>query len=230
MMNGNWNGLIQYYQKRLGDFKGDLYLHNAYNLANVNHDHEVVALTRKKYDFHFMLGRELDVKGIISHFDWLPFYRDIKLREWQEKQVIFWEPYVNLAEKNNLLLIMENVFATRPEIVKPVIDRIGSDRYKFLLDIGHAHIVSEVPLEEWLTAFGKDLVYMHVHNNYRSYDQHGSVLKGSVNFDYVFTLLDKLELDPIMSTEIFNDKIGLLESLDYLENKMKQSRMYVNNS
>jgi hypothetical protein len=38
-------------------------------------------------------------------------------------------------------------------------------------------------------------------------------------------VLDKLEIAPILSTEVF-EKGALLESLDYLEEKMKNSSAY----
>jgi sugar phosphate isomerase/epimerase len=66
---------------------------------------------------------------------------------------------------------------------------------------------------------------MHVHNNYRTHDQHNSVLKGTVNFDHTFRVFDKLGIAPILSTEVF-EKNALLESLDYLEEKMKSSSAY----
>ncbi len=225
-MEGDWGKLLNHYQHRLEHFTGELSLHNAFaDLVNASRDLEVVALTRRKYDHQFMIAKELGAKIIISHFHWLPFYRDVYLRKWQDEQIHFWEPYVDRAEKENILLVMENVYETCPEILKPVVDGINSTQFKFIFDIGHAHLFSEVPLEDWLLAFRKDLVYMHVHNNYKNYDQHNSVLEGTINFDYFFDKLDSFNMHPILSTEVFEKK-ALIESLDYLERKMRVSKSY----
>jgi len=65
---------------------------------------------------------------------------------------------------------------------------------------------------------------MHIHNNYKDYDSHSSVLKGTINFDYLFKVLDRLDIAPTLTTEIYGD--GLMESIDYLEKKIKTSRAY----
>jgi sugar phosphate isomerase/epimerase len=226
VMDGDWRKRLEEYKRMLRDFRGGLSIHNAFmNTVNVSGDPEFVKLTRKRYDFHFFIAGELGAKIVVSHFHWLPFHRDRALTQWQEEQTRFWEHYVEVAEKQDLLLVVENVFEPRPEILKPIFDKLSSKRFKFIFDIGHANVVSEVPIEDWLMAFGKDLVYMHVHNNYRTHDQHNSVLKGSINYDWTFKVFDRLGIAPILSTEVF-EKNGLLESLDYLQEKMRNSTAY----
>jgi sugar phosphate isomerase/epimerase len=226
VMDGDWRRRLAEYQRLLSGFQGGLSIHNAFmNTVNTSGDPEFVKLTRKRYDFHFHIAAELGAKIVISHFHWLPFHRDSALRQWQEEQARFWEHYLDIAEKQDLLLVAENIYEPRPEILKPIFDRLSSERFKFIFDIGHANIVSEVPIEDWLMAFGKELAYMHAHNNYRTHDQHNSVLKGTANFDHVFKVFDKLGIAPILSTEVF-EKSALLESLDYLEGKMRNSSAY----
>jgi sugar phosphate isomerase/epimerase len=225
VMRGNWKKRLDEYKRLLRDFQGDLSIHNAFfNLVNVARDPDVLELTRKKYDFHFMIAKELGCKIIVSHFAWHPFIRDIWLYQWQEAQVKFWEHYVNIAEKEDFLLVCENILEPRPEILKPIIDKLDSPRFKFIFDVGHANIISEVPIEDWIMTFGRDLVYMHVSNNYRNYDAHDSVLKGTVNYDYVFKELDRVGIAPIITTEIYGE--ALLESIDYLEAKIKTTDVY----
>ncbi len=226
VMDGDWRKRLAEYKRILSDFRGGLSIHNAFmNTVNTSGDPEFVKLTKKRYDFHFHIAAELGAKIIVSHFHWLPFHRDSALLQWQEQQAKFWEHYVNIAEKEDLLLVNENIYEPRPEILKPIFDRLNSRRFKFIFDIGHANLVSEVPIEDWLMAFGKDLAYMHAHNNYRTHDQHNSVLKGTANFDQLFRVFDKLDMAPILSTEVF-EKSALLESLDYLEEKIRNSSAY----
>ena len=174
-----------------------------------------------------MIAKELDCKFIISHFTWNPFIMGKWLPLWQEGEVRFWDHYVNIAEKEGFVIVGENTGETRPEIIKPTIDKINSDNFKFNLDVGHAHLFSEVPIENWLTTFGSDLVYMHVNNNYKDYDSHSSVLRGTINFDDLFNALDRAGISPTITTEIYED--GLLESLDYLQEKIRASSAYQQN-
>jgi len=227
LMRGNWRARLDEYKALLQDFQGDLSIHNAFLwIDHLGLDAEISELTKKRYDFVFMIAKELGCKVIVSHFEWNTFITGAWLTRWQEGEVKFWEHYVNLAEKEGFVLVGENTAETRPEIIKPIIDKINSDRFKFILDVGHAHLHSQVPIEDWLTTFGRDLVYMHAHNNYKDYDSHSSVLKGTANFDYLFKVLDRLDIAPTITTEIYGD--GLPESLDYLEKKIKTSKAYQN--
>ncbi len=225
LMQGNWQKRLDQYKELLQDFQGDLSIHNAFMwIDHLGLDPEISALTKKRYDFIFMIAKELGCKVIVSHFEWNTFITGEWLTRWREGEVKFWDHYVNIAEKEGFVLVCENTAETRPEIVKPIIDKINSDKFKFILDTGHANLFSEVPMEDWLTTFGDDLVYMHVHNNYKDYDSHSSVLKGTINFDYMFRVMDKLNIAPAITTEIYGDE--LLESIDYLQEKIQTSHAY----
>ncbi|MDM8518813.1 sugar phosphate isomerase/epimerase [Anaerolineales bacterium HSG6] len=222
---GDWHSRLDEYKKLLQDFQGDLSIHNAFlSIDHLGLDPKVFEWTRKRYDFIFMIAKELGCKVIVSHFTWNPFATDEWLHRWQEGEIKFWDHYVNIAEKEGFVLVGENTAEPRPEIIKPIIDTLNSDKFKFVLDVGHTNLHSQVPLETWLTTFDRDLVYMHVHNNYKNYDTHSSVFKGTINFDNLFTILDKLDIAPSITTEIYEN--GLLESLDYLQEKIKTSQTY----
>ena len=225
VVRGNWQARLDEYKTLLRDFRGDLSTHNAFSGFNhASSDPEIVELTKRKYEFIFMIAKELGCKIIVSHFMWHPFHTDVWLYQWQEAQVKFWDPYVNIAEKEDFLLVGENTAETRPEIIKPIIDEMGSERFKFIMDVGHANLSSEVPIEDWITTFGGDLAYMHVHNNYGNYDAHNSVLKGTVNFYYMFKVLDRVGTAQIITTELSGE--ALHESIAYLAEKIRASPVY----
>ncbi len=225
LINGDWQSRLEQYKVLLQDFEGELSIHNAYLwIDHLGLDSEIFELTKKRYDFIFMIAKELDCKVIVSHFEWNPFITGEYLPRWQAGEVKFWDHYVNIAAKEGFVLVGENTAEPRPEITKPIIDKINSDHFKFILDVGHVNLHSQVPLEDWLTTFGHDLVYMHVHNNYKDHDSHSSVLKGTINFDYLFKVLDRIDLAPTITTEIYGD--DLLESIDYLQEKIKSSQAY----
>ena len=210
---------MEHYQRRLENFPGDLAMHNVFDEIMTNcSDEKILAVIRERFDHVFMIARELNVKTIVSHFNWRAFYDGPWLSDWQDKQVRFWERYVDLAEKHDLLLVMENTTEIRPDILKGVIDKMDSKRYRIVMDVGHANIFSTVPVNNWPAVFGEDLVYMHVHNNDGTYDAHNSVLNGTVNYDSLLDCIDDLGIKPVLSTEI-TDMEPLLESVDYLQNR-----------
>ena len=139
-----------------------------------------------------MIAKGLGCKYIISHFNWHPFFMDHYLYKWQQVEAKFWYEYANRAEKEGFVIVAENTSETHPEILKPIFDMVDSPAFKLNLDVSHVHLYSEVPIEDWIMAFGKDLVYLHVNNNYRNIDAHDSILKGSINYDHVFNVLNKV--------------------------------------
>ncbi len=223
---GDWQPRLDEYKRLLQDFQGDLSIHNAFFSGNdhLGLDPKVFELTRKRYDFIFMIAKELGCKIIVSHFTWHPFATDVWLHRWQEAEIKFWDHYVNIAEKEGFVLVGENTSETHPDLIKPIIDKIDSDHFKFILDVGHAHLHSNVSIAEWINTFGSDLVYMHVHNNYKDYDSHNSVLKGTINFDGLFKALDDTGIAPTITTEIYRD--DLLESINYLQEKIENTAVY----
>jgi len=225
LMWGDWSARLDEYKRLLADFSGQLSIHNAfYSLDHFGLDPRVLELTKEKYDFIFMIARELDCKHIISHFVWNPFITGDWLPLWQAGEVAFWEPYVNRAEKEGIVLLGENTGEPRPEYIKAIVDKIGSEHFKFNLDVGHAHLFSECPLTDWITVFGGDLAYMHLHNNDGEMDQHNPLHEGTIDFEALFAQLEKTGIAPILTTEIYGP--GLLESLDYLQQKISASQVY----
>ncbi len=226
LMWGDYRPRLEEYQKLLEDFHGGRAIHNAYHsIDHTGRDPEVLKLTKKRYDYIFMIAKELECKYIISHFVWNRSITDIYLTKWQQAEARFWYEYANRAEKEGFVIVGENTNQTRPEILKPIFDMVDSSSFKLNLDIPHAHLHSEVPIEDWIMAFGEDLVYTHVNNNYRNYDAHDSILKGSINYDYIFRVLDRVEIAPIITTEIYGVE-NLLESLNFLEEKIRTTPVY----
>lgn len=226
LMWGDYKPRLEEYQRLLDGFQGGRAIHNAYlSIDHVGNDPEVHKLTKKRYDYIFMIAKELECTYIISHFVWKRSMRDRYLYKWQQAEARFWGEYANRAEKQGFVIVAENTNETHPEILKPIFDMVDSPSFKLNFDIAHAHLNSEVPIEDWIMAFGKNLVYSHVNNNYRNYDSHDSILSGSINYDYIFSVLNRVGIAPIITTEIYGVD-NLLESIDYLEDKIRTTPVY----
>lgn len=226
LMWGDYRPRLEEYQRLLDGFQGGRAIHNAYlSIDHFGYDPKVYKLTKDRYDYIFMIAKELECKYIISHFVWNRFIRDRYLYPWQQAEARFWSEYANRAEKEGFVIVVENTSETHPEILKPIFDMIDSPSFKLNLDFPHAHLHSEVPIEEWIYAFGEDLVYAHVNNNYKNYDAHDSILRGSLNYDHIFRVLNLVGVAPIITTEIYGVE-KLLESIDYLEEKIRTTPIY----
>ena len=129
------------------------------------------------------IGRELGVKYIDFHANYLPLVdHPSYLPGWVERQVAFWTPMAEQAEKYGIVLLLENMWEPDPAIINSILDRIRSPYLKACLDVGHAALYSRLPLSAWIKALGENLVYTHLHNNHGDTDVHLAFGDGVIDF------------------------------------------------
>ncbi len=119
---------------------------------------------------------------------------------WLENCVSIWGEIVEWAEKTGTRVLMENVFDVRPDHLLDLNDRLGG-RLGFCLDTGHYLLFSEVPMEDWLTSFGDNLVELHIHDNRGDVDSHLPVGEGIFDFTSLFSFLDAHDRSPLIVLE-----------------------------
>ena len=224
VMYGDWKSYLNHYVEVLKGFSHGISHHHAfYDAVTVSRDYKVVEATREKFDFNFMISREIGAKIVIAHFHWSPFYRGKAFEYYLNGQLKFWDRFINLAEEEDILLVLENTTETRPDYMMPIIERANSPHFQVIFDPGHANLFSEVPLTQWVRAFGDHLRYIHFHTNHGVYDEHiwG---EGTIDFDSLFNEISKMGQHPIFATEIYNTK-ELLSALDFLEDKLEEYKI-----
>jgi hypothetical protein len=86
------------------------------------------------------------VKYIDFHANYLPLVdHPSYLPGWVERQVRFWTPMAEQAEKYGIVLLLENMWEPDPAIINSILDRIPSPYLKACLDVGHAALYSRLP-------------------------------------------------------------------------------------
>ncbi len=74
-------------------------------------------------------------------------------------------------------IAIENVFDDSPDVLWMLTE--GMDGVGVCFDIGHFHLFSKSPLEEWLERLGDRIVELHLHNNDGLEDRHWEIARGS---------------------------------------------------
>jgi sugar phosphate isomerase/epimerase len=177
----------------------------------------LVALTRERYLHNLEIGRELGAKYIDFHANYLPLVdHPSYLPGWVERQVAFWTPMAEQAEKYGTVLLLENMWEPDPAIINSILDRIPSPCLKACLDVGHAALYSRLPLTAWIKALGSHLVYTHLHNNHGDTDVHLAFGDGVIDFPELLNELRALPNPPLFSLEL--PKLEAIKaSLPYLQ-------------
>jgi sugar phosphate isomerase/epimerase len=218
VLDGDWRGLLDQYRQALAGFTGLLSMHGAYiDLVSGSPDMRLVALTRERYVHNLEIGRELNVKYIDFHANYLPLVDHPNyFPGWVERQVAFWAPMAEQAERYDIVLLLENMWEPDPTIINRILERIPSPYLKACLDVGHAALYSRLPLSAWINALGDNLVYTHLHNNHGDTDVHLAFGDGVIDFPEILNALRVRSRPPFFSLELPNLE-SIKASLPYLQ-------------
>lgn len=218
VLDSDWRSLLDRYQRALTGFTGLLSMHGAYiDLVSGSPDLRLVALTRERYLHNLEIGRELGVKYIDFHANYLPLVdHPSYLPGWVERQVAFWAPLTEQASQYGIVLLLENMWEPDPAIICRILDRIRSPYLQACLDVGHAVLYSHLPISEWIRDLGDYLVYTHLHNNHGTTDEHLAFGDGVIDFPELLNTLRALPTPPIFSLELPNIHL-IKDSLSFLQ-------------
>jgi sugar phosphate isomerase/epimerase len=61
-----------------------------------------------------------------------------------------------------------------PELLADIARRVGDERFRLCLDIGHANCQSVLPAAEWVQRYAPLLEHVHIHNNNGKRDTHAA--------------------------------------------------------
>jgi sugar phosphate isomerase/epimerase len=217
VLDGDWRSLLDEYERALDGFTGLRAMHGAYiDLVSGSPDMRLVTLARERYLHNLDIGRELGVKYIDFHANYLPLVdHPSYLPGWVERQVAFWSPMAEQAEQYGITLLLENMWEPDPAIIRRILDRVQSPYLKACLDVGHAVLYSRRPVEEWIAQLREHLAYTHLHNNHGTIDEHLAFGDGVLDFPAVLDRLRALPAPPLFILELPNIKL-IEDSLPYL--------------
>ena len=203
-----------------GSFEGIKTVHGLFfDLSIASIDDDLRELSIKRYLQSLDVAKIIGAKKVVYHTgnEATIKHRGFQ-RAYSDDSIKFWKQYITAYENSNIVAVQENVSENTYESISRINKAVNSQMLKACLDVGHVNVHSDRSVIEWIEGYGKDLVHMHLHNNYRDDDSHLSLLKGTLDFDEIFSKLKELELNPTLVLEIFTEN-DLYESVDYLRKK-----------
>lgn len=212
----DWNQVLLEHQKQLKDFPGNISLHGVYNdVAIHSQDAQISAVSRERIQSSIKVAESLNAQKIVFHGAINPMIlNEWYLKNWLEKNAAFWK---QILEQYAGMVLIENVWEPTPDIFRKLLDLVESPRLKVCLDVAHAHVCSKVPLEDWLSTLGEDVVYMHFSDNNGQTDQHAEIGTGNIDWESLTQNILRLGLAP----EVVLEECTLNQtqaSINYLKN------------
>ena len=166
-------------------------------------DRRVKEVTLDRFSRTIACARFLRPKTIVFHPGYEKRQFDEDVNRWLESSLETWSPLVVEAEKDDLVIAIENVFEETPDSLKRLLDAVHSPHFRFCFDTGHHHSFSmrKAPLSCWIEALGAYLWEVHLHDNHGEKDEHLPMGEGGFDFDQFFDLLFRNRLNPICTIE-----------------------------
>lgn len=152
------------------------------------------------------IAGSLGAESIVFHSDWKP--APYGFGNWIENAAAFWRAF--LAEHPGLRIYVENVYDADWKPLAELADSVLG--LGLCLDVGHAHVHSRIPMEDWIIGLGDRIGHFHFHNNNgKSDDHHGffHVPEGGMDMKSIFRLAEERLPDADAVLEIpWPDELG----------------------
>lgn len=136
------------------------------------------ALAMQRLNQAFALAYSLGYRRIVVHSGYMP---RVYFKEWfVERSIEFWREFMQ-NKPDDIKLLLENVLDDEPDTLCKIADEVGDKRFKLCFDMGHANIVSKIPLADWVERCNERIAHVHAHNNFADKDSHNALYDGSIN-------------------------------------------------
>jgi sugar phosphate isomerase/epimerase len=171
-----WDGIARANMAGLGP----LAFHAPFNeLCPAAIDPLVADIARMRYGQAYKLMRGYGINKMVVHSGYVPMVYDKSY--FTDRSIAFWGEFLR-GIPDEFSLLLENVMEDSPDMLRDIVLGTGDRRMRLCLDIGHAGtIVSNTPISEWVDKSADVLGHMHIHNNYRQYDDHNPPGDGHID-------------------------------------------------
>lgn len=230
ILDGNWKTLLQSYELALKDFGNEVAIHGVFmDMITASRDAKIVNVAKKRIMQNIEIAGQLqaEIVTFCSCFNpsiaRSPGYID----GYKQRQIKFWTGILESMADSSLLLVYENLWETQPKLVRDVLDGVNVEKFKALLDTGHANIYSKVPIEKWVEVLADHLSYIHLNDNCGDLDSNLAPGEGNIKWDRFFEALKSYGLEPriCLEVEAYGNR-SKLENTKVAIEYLKERRFY----
>jgi len=211
LLDGDWRSVEEHYKVLLHPVPGMLTMHGPFmDMASGSPDQQINEVCKGRFRHALRIAHDLGVQIVVLHANFIAaIHTDVYREGWQRRNITFWEQIADYAAQLNVTVAVENMWEFDPDIIGDVLKTIDHPNLRACIDIGHAHLYSEVPFPTWLETLKPYLVHIHVNNNDGVMDYHRGLALGVLDYprllDQVRALPNKpsitLEMDSVADME-----------------------------
>jgi sugar phosphate isomerase/epimerase len=139
----------------------------------------VADVARRRYGQAYRLMAGYGIDRMVVHSGYVPMVYNKEY--FTGRSVEFWGEFLR-DKPADFTLLLENVMEDSPDMLRDIVKGVGDRRMRLCLDVGHAGtIVSELPVAAWIDGVSEFLGHVHIHNNFRQYDDHNPPGEGHID-------------------------------------------------
>jgi len=183
-------------------------------------DKKILAASRERIKEFLELIPIFEPPSVVFHTGY-DRKRYLELEDkWLNTSLETWRWVIEELKSTKTLLMLENVYEKTPRFLENTLRKLDSDMVGFCLDTGHMNAFSDTSMEGWLSALGRYLKQIHIHDNNAGWDDHLAIGAGNIKFDYLFNYLKENKIEPTITLEAHNET-WVWESLKVLTNYIR---------
>ena len=173
-------------------------------------------MTRHRHAASLRAAREIGAVLYIAHTNFNSLIRNaFYVKNFSKRMREFWLPFADEAARTRMVICLENLWETGPDIQTEVISTAGHPNLKASFDNGHALVFSPQSAAHWIERLGANLAHCHLHDNSGAADEHKPVGDGRENWTELLKAAQRFAPNAIFVAES-----------DYLErNKLSIDRL-----
>lgn len=222
LFHSDWHGLLDMILKQLSTFDGPRTMHGLFYTDRINWDRFTVHRIKEDYLKCISIAKDLQAETMVVHSTYMPGLTAWKYKDWLGCQVNLLGTLAAEAQKNDIVVVIENIVDHNPSSILDVINEVKAPNLKICLDFGHYNLIpTEIEILDWIDQIQEHLHYIHAHNNNGRYDSHNSLDNGSLDFEEILKRLMQLENVPKVAIETYSLDCAR-KSVDFIRNITSQ--------
>ena len=201
-------------------YTGDLLFHAPYNeLFPQAIEPAVVRVAEQRYDESYRICEEYGIRKMIVHANYVAslYFSGYFITQ----QIKFWKRFLD-THPGKTRIVIENVMENEPWLITKIIEGVGDERFRMCLDLGHANLHPELPLEKWIEDCAPYVSHLHIHNNNGpakgfagAGDLHRSLGNGIIDYEKLLKKAESLITDPDLTATV--ESVEMEESVQWLK-------------
>lgn len=190
--------------KQTGDLSQNHFstMHGAFlDVTIFSTDQDIRKISEKRVRQSLRIAEKLGIKGVVFHTNFIPTFRVKAYQDhWIKSNKEFFTQV--LKEFPKLEIYMENMFDLDYDLIQRLALKMQEqERFGLCLDVGHANL-SGVSIENWIRELAPFIKHLHMNDNDRISDGHLAFGEGTIDYHFVFTLLQKYKIEASVLIEV----------------------------